>query len=159
MGGPFEGFVFANSGFFQKAPWQALEKVVAGGGGVALGFGQPRRHDRGAVGKRKRGEKDVVSAPTHVVVTDNADAATREKLEREYPGARVVTREWVASKRRGDLPTDLQFVASSDMRISSESLSSPMTTVTGNSRWRQARGEVRGRGCPLSFKKGGTPAC
>lgn len=102
MGGPFEGFVFANSGFFQKAPWQALEKVVAGGGGVALGFGQPRRHDGGAVGKRKRGEKDVVSAPTHVVITDNVDAATREKLEREYPGARVVTREWVASKRRGD---------------------------------------------------------
>lgn len=102
MGGPFEGFVFANSGFFQKAPWQALEKVVAGGGGVALGFGQPRRHDGGAVGKRKRGEKDVVSAPTHVVVTDNVDATTREKLEREYPGARVVTREWVASKRRGD---------------------------------------------------------
>jgi len=55
------------------------------------------------------------------------------------------------------LPTDLQFVASSDMRISSESLSSPMTTVTGNSRWRQARGEVRGRGCHL-WNEYGHPA-
>ena len=55
------------------------------------------------------------------------------------------------------LPTDLQFVASSDMRISSESLSSPMTTVTGNSRWRQARGEVRGQGCHLLMKKWAPP--
>ena len=103
MGGPFEGFVFANSGFFQKAPWQALEKVVAGcRGGVALGFGQPRRGRWRSGWQAQAREKDVVSAPTHVVVTDNVDATTREKLEREYPGARVVTGEWVASKRRGD---------------------------------------------------------
>ena len=47
-------------------------------------------------------EASLLDGPTHVVVTDNVDATTREKLEREYPGARVVTREWVASKRRGD---------------------------------------------------------
>ena len=37
-----------------------------------------------------------------MVVTDNVDDATRERLEREYPGARVVTREWVSRKRKGD---------------------------------------------------------
>ena len=99
---PFEGFVFANSGFFQKAPWQILEKVVAGGGGRSLGFGQQKQNGASAASKRKRGAKDVVGSPTHVVVTDNVDDATRERLEREYPGARVVTREWVSRKRKGD---------------------------------------------------------
>ena len=90
---PFEGFIFANSGFFHKAPWQILEKVVAGGGGRSLGFGQQKQNGASAASKRKRGAKDVVGSPTHVVVTDNVDDATRERLEREYPGARVVTRE------------------------------------------------------------------
>ena len=99
---PFEGFIFANSGFFHKAPWQILEKVVAGGGGRSLGFGQQKQNGASAASKRKRGAKDVVGSPTHVVVTDNVDDATRERLEREYPGARVVTREWVSRKRKGD---------------------------------------------------------
>ena len=60
-------------------------KALAKGAGDLKRKGAGKRKCAG-VGKRKRGEKDVVSAPTHVVVTDNVDATTREKLEREYPG-------------------------------------------------------------------------
>jgi hypothetical protein len=96
----FRGFVFTHRNLLPSV-WKALrDHRLPEAGATAW-------EDPSARGARKRarggsgGPAPPIPSPTHVILTDRADADTRALAARQYPDAILVTQTWVFDRLAG----------------------------------------------------------